>query len=75
MSELKITYSWGDEDSSIECSSKEDAWKKALKMAIKEAEISGTEHDCEIGLSFNKEDGKITLHYTYDNEYCYYSIS
>lgn len=71
---LKITYSWGDEEPLIECKTKDLAWRKAKKMAMNEAELVSEEHECEIGLSFNKEEGKIILHYTYDDEYCYYEV-
>lgn len=71
---IKITYSWGDKEPTIVCLTKEDAWTQAREMAAKEAEIASEEHDCEIGISFNKAEGKITLHYTYDDEYCYYEV-
>lgn len=71
---VKITYSWGDEEPTIICDSKDTAWAKAKLMAVNEAEITSGEHECEIGLYFNEDDGKIILHYTYDNEYCYYTL-
>lgn len=71
---LKISYSWGDEESDQEFTTFEDAWKEAKEMAINESEITSEEHECEIGLFFNKEKGKIILHYTYDDSYCYYNI-
>ena len=71
---LKISYSWGDEETDQEFTSFEDAWKEARSMATDEAEITSEEHECEIGLSFNKEEGKIILHYIYDDSYCYYKI-
>lgn len=71
---LKITYSWGDEEPIIRCITRGDAWQKAKEMAINEAEIASMEHECEIGLSFNSQEGNITLHYTYDDSYCYYNI-
>lgn len=71
---LKISYSWGDEEPDIECKSFDEAWRKAKEMAINEAEIVSEEHECEIGLSLCKTEWKISLHYTYDDEYCVYSI-
>lgn len=71
---IKISYSWGDEESDIKCQSKSDAWSEAKSLAIDEAEIYALEHGCEVGLSFDKENGTITLHYTDDDTYCYYNI-
>ena len=71
---IEITYSWGDEEPIIKCKNKKDAWEKAKKMAVNEAKIVSEDHECEIGLIFNKEENKIILHYTYDDEYCYYKI-
>lgn len=73
---VKTSYSWGDEESDEEFLTFEEAWEAAKRMAISEAETSSIEHDCEIGLSFNKKEteGVITLHYSYDNEYCYYYV-
>ena len=46
---------------------------------ITEAEIASIEANdetCEIGITFEKEEdrGRISLHYTYDNSYCYYDV-
>lgn len=71
---LEITYSWGDEEPIIECGTKNDAWKKAKELAMNEAEITSEEFECEIGLSFNHEEEKISLYYSYDNQYCYYKV-
>ena len=71
---LKITCSWGDEESLIMYKTKEEAWEKAKILSIDEAEIVSEEHECEIELTLNKKDGIIQLHYTYDDEYCYYKI-
>ena len=71
---LKIAYSWGDEEPDQEFTSFEDAWKEAKAMAINEAETTSEEHECEIGLVFNKEEGLIKLHYTYDDEWCHYNV-
>lgn len=71
---LKISYSWGDEESDQEFSTFEDAWKEAKSMAIDEVETTSEEHECEIGLVFDKENGTIKLHYTYDDEWCHYNV-
>jgi hypothetical protein len=71
---IEITYSWGDEEPIIECDSKETAWTKAKEFALKETEIVSKEHDCFIGLKFNKDQTEIALYYAYDDEYCYYRI-
>ena len=71
---LKIGYSWGEEEPDQVFLSKEDAWEKARQMALEEAETASWEHDCEVGLAFDKEAYAITLHYTYDSEYCRYSV-
>ena len=71
---LKISYSWGDEEADQEFTSFEDAWKEAKAMAIDESETTSEEYECEIGLFFNKEEGLIKLHYTYDDSYCFYKI-
>lgn len=71
---LKISYSWGDEEPDQEFTSFKEAWERAKEMAIDESEIASEEHECEIGLSFDKEEGNIRLHYTYDDEYCFYNV-
>lgn len=76
---LKISYSWGDEEPYQEFNSFEEAWDTAKKDACNEAEIASIEANdekCEIGLTFEKEEdrGRISLHYTYDNSYCYYDV-
>lgn len=71
---LKIAYSWGDEESDLEFTSFEDAWTEAKLMALREIETCNVEHDLEMGLFIDKENAKVTLHYTYDDEYCYYNV-
>lgn len=76
---VKISYSWGDEEPYQEFNSFEEAWDTAKKDACNEAEIASIEANdetCEIGLTFEKEEdrGRISLHYTYDNSYCYYDV-
>jgi hypothetical protein len=43
-------------------------------MAVKEAEVAGTENNAIIGVEFDFPKEEITLHYTYDDEYCYYRL-
>lgn len=75
---LRISYSWGEDEPEQEFDSFEHAWEKACHMAVKEAEISYADHQQEIGLKIEKAEecqaGLITLHYNYDNTYCYYSV-
>lgn len=76
---LKISYSWGDEEPYQEFNSFKEAWDTAKKDACNEAEIASIEANdetCEIGITFEKEEdrGRISLHYTYDNSYCYYDV-
>ena len=71
---LKITYSWDDEETPIKVSSFEDGWKLAKRMAIDELETVCVDHQCENGISFDKENGIILIHYQYDNTYCQYQI-
>lgn len=73
---LKISYSWGDEESDIPMNSNsfEEAWEYAKKLAIDELEIDCTEHECENAISFDKEKGIILIHYIYDDTYCKYDI-
>lgn len=71
---IRITYSWGEKEPVIECATLEDAWRKAREDALTEAETASEGHGCEVGLEFKHSEGRITLHYTYDDEYCYYNI-
>ncbi len=71
---LQISYSWGDEEPDIECKTKEEAWKKAKELAMKETAVVNTENQSEVGLFFDEENLKITLHYMYDDSYCYYKV-
>ena len=71
---LKISYSWGDEEPIIEYKTKDMAWRKAKKLAMNEAELVSEEQQSEVGLSFNKEEGRIILHYNYCDDFCFYDI-
>ena len=74
---IKIWYSWGDDEPPVKVPNGTDAWEYAKKLAVNEAATAFMEHeeDCEIGLSFYREEGKIILHYPYDDEYCCYLIT
>lgn len=74
---IHIGYSWGDKEPAIAVPEGADAWEYLKKLAVNEAEVSFSEHEDEgeIGLQFFKEEGKIILHYPYDDTYCYYRIS
>ena len=69
---LEIKYSWGDEEKPTEFDSFSEAWSEAKRLAIDEAEITSTEHECPVELDFSS--GRIILHYLYDDTYCYYNI-
>lgn len=71
---IKISYSWGDEESDILCRNYEEAWETAKKMLFDEAYISASEHESEIGIGFSKEEDRMYIHYLYDDEYCFYDI-
>ena len=75
---LKIDYSWGDEEPEQKFTSFDEAWESAKKMAMREVETVSTEHNGEVGISVQKnqtlEEGTISLHYLYDDTYCYYRI-
>lgn len=74
---VQIWYSWGDQEAPVEVPEGTDSWEYAKKLAIAEAAAAfqGHEDGGEIGLSFYKEEGKIILHYQYDDTYCYYLIT
>lgn len=75
---LKMNYSWGGKEPKQKFKSFKQAWKKAQTLAMSETEVVSTEHECEVGMFVEKneikEEGKISLHYLYDDEYCYYSV-
>jgi hypothetical protein len=74
---IQIWYSWGDQESPVEVPDGVDAWEYMKKLAVDEAAISFWDHEDEgeVGLSFYVDEGKIILHYNYDDEYCYYLIT
>lgn len=69
---LKITYSWGDEESDILFPTWEEAWKTAKEYAMKEADDFSREHEDTTNLVI--EQGKITLYYHAWNECCNYEV-
>jgi hypothetical protein len=75
--EIRITYSWGDEESPIEIESeyKEEAFERMIDLAATEAKVSLESHeDSQINISILPWKDKIILHYGYDNEECYYEL-
>ncbi len=72
---IQIWYSWGDRETPIEVPQVADAWEYMKQLVIDEAEVSQEMHDAENGIQFFPEEGKIVLHYGYDDEYCYYLIT
>ena len=49
---LKITYSWGDEESLIMYKTKDEAWQESKMLAMNEAEIVSEEQECENRIVF-----------------------
>lgn len=49
---------------------------KRMLVIAEIASIEANDETCEIRLTFEKEEdrGRISLHYTYDNSYCYYDV-
>ena len=74
--EIRISYSWGDEEEPIEfdAENKEDAFDRMLKMAIKELKTCLDDNKSQYNLNVDWYNWKITLHYGYDNEDCYYEL-
>ena len=71
---LKITYSWGDEEPGQEFVSKEDAWNKALSMAMVEADTASDEGRGPVQININKEEFEIILVYQGDMSECKYQV-
>lgn len=70
---LKISYSWGDEESDQKFMSEEDAWNEAKRDAMNEVQITideGTDAD----LKFYANQKHIELHYWKDDSWCYYDV-
>ena len=72
---IQIWYSWGEQEPAYKVPDHIDAWEFAKALAVDEAEIAGSDNESEIGLWFEPEHNKITLHYFYDDEYCYYIVT
>lgn len=51
---LEMDYSWGDKESKQKFKSFKQAWEKAQALAINEAEVVSTEHECEVGMFVEK---------------------
>jgi hypothetical protein len=75
--EIRISYSWGDEESPIEIEAeyKEEAFERMIDLAAQEAKVSLESHeDSQINIFILPWEDKIILHYGYDNEECYYKL-
>lgn len=74
---IHIWYSFGDHESPYEVPEGVSPWEYIKRLVVNEAARSflGHEDEGEIGLKFYPDEGKIILHYPYDDEYCYYLIT
>lgn len=70
---LKSSYSYVDNEVITEHSSFEEAWNSAKQTAISIAENASYD-EYEIGLSLNKAQGEIIIHYISEDTYSYYRI-
>ena len=71
-----ISYSWGDEEEPIEFDTNnvEEAFDCMMDLAVKELKTCIKEHKGKYDLKIHWHNRKITLHYGYDNEECYYEL-
>lgn len=76
---LHIEYSWGDQEPDQKFSTKEDAWKKAMSMAITEADTASDEkEDGTAEIIMEKAKSEISLIYqnsAEENSFCRYYIT
>lgn len=79
---LHTEYSWGDWEPDQKFSTKEDAWKKAMSMAMTEADIASDEkEDGTIEIIMEKAKLEISLVYpkspksAEENSFCRYYIT
>lgn len=78
---INISYSWGDEEEPVEfeAESEYDAFMYMIDLAATEAKVS-MELDNDLSeisptnIRIYPSDRKITLHYGYDDEECYYEL-
>lgn len=77
MYQIKITYTWGDEEEPIgRYETKEEAYQEALMMAAKEAYVQNEEfvEGRDAVISANATEYLVSLLYGCDGETCYYNI-
>lgn len=76
---LHIEYSWGDREPDQKFSTKEDAWKKAMSMAMTEADTASDEkEDGTAEIIIEKAKSEISLVYpksAEENSFCRYYIT
>lgn len=76
---LHIEYSWGDREPNQKFSTKEDAWKKAMSMAMTEADTASDEkEDGTAEIIMEKAKSEISLVYpksAEENSFCRYYIT
>lgn len=76
---LHIEYSWGDQEPDQKFSTKEDAWKKAMSMAMTEADTASDEkEDGTVEIIMEKAKLEISLVYpksAEENSFCRYYIT
>ena len=76
---LHIEYSWGDQEPDQKFSTKEDAWKKAMSMAMTEADTASDEkEDGTAEIIMEKAKSEISLVYpksAEENSFCRYYIT
>lgn len=76
---LHIEYSWGDREPDQKFSTKEDAWKKAMSMAMTEADTASDEkEDGTAEIIMEKAKSEISLVYpksAEENSFCRYYIT
>lgn len=73
MKEIRITYSWGDEELPVVIPNGEDPVEFMFKLVTKEAFIDCVEHCNEGIVTIIPCEDSAELHY-HDGEVCYYSI-
>lgn len=76
---LHIEYSWGDQEPDQKFSTKEDAWEKAMSMAMTEADTASDEkEDGTVEIIMEKAKLEISLVYpksAEENSFCRYYIT
>lgn len=72
---IHILYSSGEVEPPVSLSATADPWEHCKSLAVDEAAVAQETHSGEIGLLFDKEQGRIRLHYPGDDTYCFYQIS